>query len=79
VKTSLRPTAWLDVVKVVPRLFVTSSDQAFWDRFGPHFGRLLRHKRHRGMKSVSDVLLGPKFNELLIDFGTKFEPSEDAT
>ena len=78
-KASLRPTARLDVVKVVPRPFVISSDQAFWERFGPHFGRLLRHKRHRWMKSVSDVFLGPKFNDLLIDFGTKFEPSEDAT
>ena len=31
------------------------------------------------MKSVSDMFPGPKFNEFLMDFGTKFEPSEDAT
>ena len=78
-KASLRPTAWLDVVKVVPRSIVTSSDQAFWDRFEPHFARLLRHKRHRGMMSVSDVFLGLKFNVCLLDFGIEFDPSEDAT
>ena len=60
-------------------MFVASSDQALWECFGRHSGRLLKHKWHRGMKSVSDVFPGPKFNELLIDFGTKFEPSEDAT
>ena len=45
VNGSLGPTAWLDVVKVVPRPFVLSSDQPFWDRFGAHFGRFLRQKR----------------------------------
>ena len=76
---SLGPTAWLDVVKVVPRSFVFSSDQAFRDRFEPHFARLLRHKRHRGMTFISDVFLGLKFNDFLFDFGIKIEPSEDAT
>ena len=79
VKASLRPTAWLDVVKVVPRSIVPSSDQTFWDCFEPHFARLLRHKRHRGMKFVSDVFPGLKFNDFLFDFGIKIEPSEDAT
>ena len=31
------------------------------------------------MKSISDVLSGPKFREFLIDLGTEFEPREDAT
>ena len=78
-KASLRPSAWLDVVKMVPTPFVTSSDQAFLERFGLDFGRFLRHKRHERMKSVSDVFPGSKFHKCLIDFGTKFEPSEDAT
>ena len=78
-KASLRPTTWLDVVKVVPRPFAFSSDQAFGDRFEPHFVGLLRHKRHRKTKSASDVFSGSKFHEILLDFGTKFERSEDAT
>ena len=78
-KASLRPTARLDVVKVGPRPFVASSDQAFWGRVGPHVGRLVRNKRHRRMKCPSDVFPGPNFDDLLIDFGIKSEPSEDAT
>ena len=31
------------------------------------------------MKSVSDVFWGPKLGQKMIDFGTKFEPSEDDT
>ena len=45
-----------------PKVVCASSDKAFWDPFGTHFGRLWRLKRCQKMKSVSDILLGSKFD-----------------
>ena len=45
-----------------PKVDCHSSDKAFWDPSGPHFGRLWRLKRCQKMKSVSDILLGLKFD-----------------
>ena len=62
-----------------PKAVCHSSDQAFWGPFGPHFGRFLRHTRHWKMKSVLGVLLGAKFDQNLMNLGSKLEPSEDDT
>ena len=62
-----------------PKADLRSSDKAFLGPFGSRFGRLCGLKRRQKMKSVSDVFLGSKFCQKLVDFGTKFEPSEDDT
>ena len=62
-----------------PKADARSSDQAFLGRFGPHFGTLWELERVQKKKSVADVLLGPKFALKIMDFGSKFEPSEDDT
>ena len=75
----MRPRTRLDLAEEVPRSILPSSDQAFWKPFWHHFGSLWILNRHQKMRPLSDVILGSNVGKKLIDFDTKFEPSEDDT
>ena len=45
-----------------PKVVCPSSDKAFWGPFGTHFGRIWRLQQCQKMKTVSDILLGWKFD-----------------
>ena len=48
--------------KRAPSVDLRSSDQAFWERFGPHFGSFIEPKKALEMESVADMVSGPKID-----------------
>ena len=62
-----------------PKVEMRSSDQAFWRGFSSNFGWFWRPKLQQKMELASEVFFVSNWDGKLMDFDSKFEPSQDDT